>query len=63
LIAAGERRPRRLFSEVETRRVAPTELADMRYSELFFINVNTPDDFAQAKERMKDEGGRMKEVE
>jgi molybdopterin-guanine dinucleotide biosynthesis protein A len=54
LIAAGERRPRHLLTEVETRRVAPTELADLRHSELFFTNVNTPDDYAQAKER--DEG-------
>jgi molybdopterin-guanine dinucleotide biosynthesis protein A len=56
LITAGERRPRRLLGEIETRWVAPVELADLAHSELFFINVNTPDDFAQAKERMKDEG-------
>ena len=53
---AGERRPRHLLREIETRWVAPGELADLPHSELFFINVNTPDDFAQAKERMKDEG-------
>ncbi|HEY6188068.1 MAG TPA: molybdenum cofactor guanylyltransferase [Pyrinomonadaceae bacterium] len=56
LIAAGERRPRRLLREIETRWVRPEELADLPHSELFFINVNTPEDFAQAKERMKDEG-------
>ncbi|HEX8144267.1 MAG TPA: molybdenum cofactor guanylyltransferase [Pyrinomonadaceae bacterium] len=56
LIAAGERRPRYLLPEIETRRVAPTELADLQDSELFLTNVNTPDDFARARERMKDEG-------
>ena len=58
LIVAGERRPRRLLGEIETRWVAPRDLADLSDAELFFINVNTPDDFAQAKERMKDEGGK-----
>lgn len=56
LIAAGERRPRQLLREIKTRWVAPGELADLSCSELFFINVNTPDDYTQAKERMKDEG-------
>jgi molybdopterin-guanine dinucleotide biosynthesis protein A len=53
LIAAGERRPRRLLTEVETRWVAQTELADLHHSALFFTNVNTPEDFAQARERDK----------
>jgi molybdopterin-guanine dinucleotide biosynthesis protein A len=56
LIAAGERRPRRLLTAVDTRRVMPDELADLDHSALFFTNVNTPEDFAQARERMKDEG-------
>jgi molybdopterin-guanine dinucleotide biosynthesis protein A len=56
LIASGERRPRRLLKEIETRWVVPPELSDLAYAELFFTNVNTPDDFAQAEERMKDEG-------
>jgi molybdopterin-guanine dinucleotide biosynthesis protein A len=54
LIAAGERRPRALLELVRVRRVAHTELADLHDSELFFTNVNTPEDFEQAKER--DEG-------
>lgn len=56
LIASGERRPRQLLQEVNTRRVAHSELADLAHSALFFTNVNTPEDFAQARERMKDEG-------
>jgi molybdenum cofactor guanylyltransferase len=56
LIAAGERRPRRLLLEVNARRVEPGELADLAHAALFFTNVNTPEDFAQARERMKDEG-------
>jgi molybdopterin-guanine dinucleotide biosynthesis protein A len=56
LIAAGERRPRALLELVRARLVAHTELADLHGSGLFFTNVNTPEDFEQARERMKDEG-------
>jgi molybdopterin-guanine dinucleotide biosynthesis protein A len=49
LIAAGERRPRRLLDRVRTRRVTPFELADLPGAELFFTNVNTPEDYALAK--------------
>jgi molybdopterin-guanine dinucleotide biosynthesis protein A len=49
LIAAGERRPRRLLERVETRRVAFSELADLEGASLFFTNVNTPEDYAAAK--------------
>jgi molybdenum cofactor guanylyltransferase len=57
LIAAGERRPRRLLEQIETRWVATEELAGLRRAALFFTNVNTPEDFAQARER--DERARM----
>jgi molybdenum cofactor guanylyltransferase len=50
LIAAGERRPRVLLNSVNTRRVGFQELADLPGAELFFTNVNTPDDYAQAKQ-------------
>lgn len=49
LIAAGERRPRALLEQVRARRVAPSELADLSGAELFFTNVNTPEDYTRAK--------------
>lgn len=49
LIAGGERRPRTLVERVETRLVASAELADLEAADLFFINVNTPEDYAHAK--------------
>lgn len=57
LLREGERRPRVLLQQARTRWVAPEELADLRDAELFFLNVNTPEDYEQAKlETMKDEG-------
>jgi molybdenum cofactor guanylyltransferase len=49
LIAAGERRPRQLLEQVRARRVAFAEVADLTGAGLFFTNVNTPEDYAQAK--------------
>jgi molybdopterin-guanine dinucleotide biosynthesis protein A len=46
----GERRPRVLLQQVRTRWVAPTELIDLRDAELFFMNVNTPEDYRRARE-------------
>lgn len=53
LIAAGERRPRALLQRVETRWVAPHELEDLPGSNDFFDNINTPEDYLRARERMK----------
>ena len=53
LIAQGERRPRALLQKIRTRLVAPEELADLQGSSHFFANINTPEDYAQARERMK----------
>jgi molybdopterin-guanine dinucleotide biosynthesis protein A len=50
LIAAGERRPRVLLDSVRARRVMFSELADLPGAELFFTNVNTPDDYARAQQ-------------
>jgi molybdopterin-guanine dinucleotide biosynthesis protein A len=47
----GERRPRVLLQQARTRWVAPTELNDLRDAELFFMNVNTPEDYRRARER------------
>jgi molybdopterin-guanine dinucleotide biosynthesis protein A len=49
LLEAGERRPRVLLQQARTRWVAPAELADLRDAELFFLNVNTPEDYEQAR--------------
>jgi molybdopterin-guanine dinucleotide biosynthesis protein A len=55
LLAAGERRPRALLRQLRTRWVAPVELSDLAHAELFFVNVNTPDDYERAKATMNDE--------
>lgn len=49
LIAGGEHRPRALVERVDARRVFPAELADLEAADLFFTNVNTPEDYAHAK--------------
>lgn len=49
VIATGEHRPRALLDQIRTRWVAPDELADLPGADRFFLNVNTPEDFAQAK--------------
>ncbi|HVF50317.1 MAG TPA: molybdenum cofactor guanylyltransferase [Pyrinomonadaceae bacterium] len=49
LLQAGERRPRVLLREVRTRWVLPEELNDLSGAGLFFLNVNTPEDYARAR--------------
>jgi molybdopterin-guanine dinucleotide biosynthesis protein A len=51
LIRAGERRPRALLNAVEARRVAFNELSDLDGATRFFLNVNTPQDYASAREK------------
>jgi molybdopterin-guanine dinucleotide biosynthesis protein A len=53
LIAAGERRPRALLEDVHTRWVSPEEISDIEGSSLFFTNVNTPEEYEDARERRK----------
>jgi molybdopterin-guanine dinucleotide biosynthesis protein A len=48
LIREGELRPRVLLERVRTRRVAFEELTDLEGARLFFANVNTPEDYAEA---------------
>lgn len=50
LIAEGERRPRALLKQLHTRHVAFAELEDLRGADRFFTNVNTPEDYAHARE-------------
>ena len=52
LLGEGERRPRALLQQVRTRWVDPAELIDLKNAELFFMNVNTPEDYARALERV-----------
>lgn len=53
LIRAGELRPRALLRMVRTRWVQFEELSDLEGSGLFFNNVNTPDDYEEAKRRAR----------
>ncbi|HJR06171.1 MAG TPA: molybdenum cofactor guanylyltransferase [Pyrinomonadaceae bacterium] len=53
LLREGERRPRVLLGEARTRWVEPAELADLRDAEMFFLNVNTPEDYERAREMVK----------
>jgi molybdopterin-guanine dinucleotide biosynthesis protein A len=55
LIEQGERRPRRLVQAVRARTVAWEELADLTGAHLFFENVNTPEDYTQARSRFVEE--------
>src|SRR5947209_5970692 len=55
LIAEGARRPRALLERVRTRMVAFDELSAACGSSDFFINVNTPEDHANAIRRKSDE--------
>lgn len=48
LIRTDELRPRLLLSRVRARRVEFEELRDLAGSERFFLNVNTPEDYARA---------------
>ena len=53
LIAEGERRPRALLKMLRTRQVAFEELSDLQGADRFFTNINTPEDYANARK----EGG------
>jgi molybdopterin-guanine dinucleotide biosynthesis protein A len=49
LIKNGERRPRKLCLKVRTRLVQPSELSTLRDSHLFFMNINTREDYEHAR--------------
>lgn len=48
MISNGERRPRVLFEKLRTRFVSPEEWQDLHGSDLFFKNINTPEDYVVA---------------
>lgn len=50
LITSGERKVSRLFDRVRTRFVRFEELSHLPGSELFFENINSPEDYAHARE-------------
>jgi len=52
LIARGERKVNLLFDRVPTRLVPFDELRDLEGSVLFFENINTPEDYARARETL-----------
>lgn len=56
MIRAGELRPRTLLARVRARPVAFGELRDLEGSRRFFLNVNTPEDYARAGGKTKAEG-------
>jgi molybdopterin-guanine dinucleotide biosynthesis protein A len=60
MIRADELRPRLLLSRVRARRVAFEETSDLEGSRRFFLNVNTPEDYARAlDDGDADETGRV----
>lgn len=48
LIKSGERRPRKLFVQLRTRFVQSSELSALSGAQLFFMNINTREDYEQA---------------
>ena len=56
LLRSGELRPRVLLARLHTRWVEPAELADLSDAALFFVNVNTPEDYADALSRTRARG-------
>ncbi len=53
LLGAGELRPRVLLKKMRTRFVVPDELSDLDGAARFFVNVNTPDDYAHARTQVE----------
>jgi molybdopterin-guanine dinucleotide biosynthesis protein A len=56
LIKRGERKVSRLFDIVPTRLVASNELRHLKGFELFFRNINTPEDYDRACEVIRQQG-------
>jgi molybdopterin-guanine dinucleotide biosynthesis protein A len=53
LIAQGHRKVRLLFDRVPTRFVAFQEMRHLAGSDLFFENINNPEDYARARQRIQ----------
>ena len=63
MIRTDELRPRVLLSRVCARRVAFDELRDLAGSSRFFLNVNTPEDYARALDEGAAAGARRADAE
>lgn len=63
MMRADELRPRLLLSRVRARRVAFEELCDLEGSRRFFLNVNTPEDYARALDEGDADETRRERVE
>lgn len=50
MLRAGQLRPRELLARARTRWVAFEELSDLDGAALFFVNVNTPEEYERARE-------------
>ena len=60
LIAAGQRKVSYLFDRIPTRFVAFAELERLGGANLFFENINSPEDYRRAVERLKSRGFPLK---
>ena len=56
LIDAGEHKPRALLTKIATHWVSFDQVSDLQGSKEFFLNVNTPADYEQAKSFLRDRG-------
>jgi molybdopterin-guanine dinucleotide biosynthesis protein A len=59
LIARGERKISLLFDPISTRFVAFDELRHLKGVELFFENINTPQDYARALDSLQTSSGQI----
>lgn len=59
LIASGERKISLLFDPISTRFVAFDELRHLKGAELFFENINTPQDYARALDSLQTSSGQI----
>jgi len=51
LIDSGHRRPLNLLERVNTRWIPFTEIAHLKNSQNFFLNINTPEDYYEATQK------------
>jgi molybdenum cofactor guanylyltransferase len=59
LIARGERKISLLFDPISTRFVAFDELRHLKGAQLFFENINTPQDYARALDSLQTSSGQI----
>ncbi|HSF25370.1 MAG TPA: molybdenum cofactor guanylyltransferase [Blastocatellia bacterium] len=57
LIASGERKVSRLFDKVPARLVSFSEVSHLKDAELFFENINTPEEYERASDLLRQRTG------